>query len=92
MTTTPSCIMEGKTSPILLLISCFSTDIYKIHPQGNSLSPSICRTAFTIQYGKETITPIPNPSVQIGQRKEMSDIDIQRINKLYECGEHITHI
>ncbi|XP_016356917.1 high choriolytic enzyme 1-like [Sinocyclocheilus anshuiensis] len=44
------------------------------------------RTAFAIQYGKETITPIPNPSVQIGQRKEMSNIDIQRINKLYECA------
>uniref|UniRef100_A0A8C1VYT3 Metalloendopeptidase n=1 Tax=Cyprinus carpio TaxID=7962 RepID=A0A8C1VYT3_CYPCA len=42
------------------------------------------RTAFAIQYGKETITPIPNPSVQIGQRTEMSNIDIQRINKLYE--------
>uniref|UniRef100_A0A8C1VYW7 Metalloendopeptidase n=1 Tax=Cyprinus carpio TaxID=7962 RepID=A0A8C1VYW7_CYPCA len=50
------------------------------------------RTAFAIQYGKETITPIPNPSVQIGQRTEMSNIDIQRINKLYECGEHITHV
>uniref|UniRef100_A0A8C1AEY6 Metalloendopeptidase n=1 Tax=Cyprinus carpio carpio TaxID=630221 RepID=A0A8C1AEY6_CYPCA len=44
------------------------------------------RTAFAIQYGKETITPIPNPSVQIGQRTEMSNIDIQRINKLYECA------
>uniref|UniRef100_A0A8C2ISW9 Metalloendopeptidase n=1 Tax=Cyprinus carpio TaxID=7962 RepID=A0A8C2ISW9_CYPCA len=42
------------------------------------------RTAFAIQYGKETITPIPNPSVQIGQRTEMSNIDIQRINKLYD--------
>lgn len=28
--------------------------------------------------------------MQIGQRKEMSNIDIQRINKLYDCGEHIT--
>ncbi|XP_067231188.1 hatching enzyme 1.2-like isoform X1 [Chanodichthys erythropterus] len=44
------------------------------------------RTAFAIQYGMETITPIPNPSVQIGQRLEMSNIDIQRINKLYECA------
>uniref|UniRef100_A0A673HTI5 Metalloendopeptidase n=1 Tax=Sinocyclocheilus rhinocerous TaxID=307959 RepID=A0A673HTI5_9TELE len=48
------------------------------------------RTAFTITYGMETIVPIPNPLVQIGQRQELSDIDIQRINKLYECGEHIT--
>ncbi|KAK2872786.1 hypothetical protein Q8A67_022683 [Cirrhinus molitorella] len=44
------------------------------------------RTAFTIQYGKETITSIPNSSVQIGQRQEMSNIDIQKINKLYECA------
>ncbi|XP_058613529.1 hatching enzyme 1.2-like isoform X2 [Onychostoma macrolepis] len=44
------------------------------------------RTAFAIHYGKETITPIPNSSVQIGQRTEMSNIDIQRINKLYECA------
>ncbi|XP_059382449.1 hatching enzyme 1.2-like isoform X1 [Carassius carassius] len=44
------------------------------------------RTAFAKQYGKDTITPIPNPSVQIGQRTEMSKIDILRINKLYECA------
>ncbi|XP_050949652.1 hatching enzyme 1.2 [Labeo rohita] len=50
------------------------------------------RTAFAIQYGKETITPIPNSSVQIGQRQEMSNIDVQKINKLYECGEHITRM
>ncbi|XP_065100709.1 hatching enzyme 1.2-like [Paramisgurnus dabryanus] len=43
------------------------------------------RTAFAIQSGKETITPIPNASVQIGQRQEMSNIDILRINKLYGC-------
>ncbi|KAI7796486.1 hatching enzyme, partial [Triplophysa rosa] len=43
------------------------------------------RTSFSLQYGKETITPIPDPSVKIGQRQEMSNIDIQRINKLYEC-------
>ncbi|XP_073717930.1 hatching enzyme 1.2-like [Misgurnus anguillicaudatus] len=43
------------------------------------------RTAFATQYGKETITPIPDASVQIGQRQEMSNIDILRINKLYGC-------
>uniref|UniRef100_A0A665V5G8 Metalloendopeptidase n=1 Tax=Echeneis naucrates TaxID=173247 RepID=A0A665V5G8_ECHNA len=41
------------------------------------------RTAFSIAYGKETITPIPNPNVQIGQRQGMSRWDITRINKLY---------
>ncbi|KAA0720157.1 High choriolytic enzyme 1 [Triplophysa tibetana] len=45
------------------------------------------RTSFSLQYGKETITPIPDSSVKIGQRQEMSNIDIQRINKLYECGK-----
>nr|XP_055072655.1 hatching enzyme 1.2-like [Misgurnus anguillicaudatus] len=43
------------------------------------------RTAFAIQAGLVTITPIPDASVSIGQRKEMSDIDILRINKLYGC-------
>ncbi|XP_073717951.1 hatching enzyme 1.2-like [Misgurnus anguillicaudatus] len=42
-------------------------------------------TAFAIQYGQETITPIPDASVQIGQRQELSNIDILRINKLYGC-------
>ncbi|XP_030648281.1 high choriolytic enzyme 1-like [Chanos chanos] len=45
------------------------------------------RTAFAVQYGVETITPIPDASVQIGQRQGLSDIDIQRINLLYGCCE-----
>nr|AWD90193.1 hatching enzyme [Carassius auratus red var.] len=43
------------------------------------------RTAFSIRYGLETITPIPDRTVQIGQRQGMSNIDILRINKLYGC-------
>uniref|UniRef100_A0A4W6G1Z5 Metalloendopeptidase n=2 Tax=Lates calcarifer TaxID=8187 RepID=A0A4W6G1Z5_LATCA len=43
------------------------------------------RTAFSIQYGMETITPIPDPNVQIGQRQGMSYWDIRRINTLYGC-------
>ncbi|KAK5935837.1 hypothetical protein CgunFtcFv8_021156 [Champsocephalus gunnari] len=43
------------------------------------------RTAFSIQWGKDSITPIPNPNVQIGQRRGMSRGDIARINKLYRC-------
>uniref|UniRef100_A0AAY4E9P1 Metalloendopeptidase n=1 Tax=Denticeps clupeoides TaxID=299321 RepID=A0AAY4E9P1_9TELE len=45
------------------------------------------RDAFTIQYGLDTITPIPDSSVPIGQRMDMSSIDILRINKLYGCCE-----
>ncbi|KAJ7995272.1 hypothetical protein DPEC_G00242820 [Dallia pectoralis] len=41
--------------------------------------------AFTTDMAKETITPIPDESVKIGQRKEMSDIDVARVNKLYQC-------
>ncbi|KAL2077089.1 hypothetical protein ACEWY4_026593 [Coilia grayii] len=41
------------------------------------------RYAFTTQYGKETITPIPDSRVEIGQRMGLSRTDIQRINKLY---------
>ncbi|XP_042342178.1 high choriolytic enzyme 1-like [Plectropomus leopardus] len=43
------------------------------------------RTAFSIQYGKDSITPIPDPNVQIGQRQGMSYWDIARINALYGC-------
>lgn len=64
---------------------------HKGYASGNVLSLSVCRTSFTVQYGKETITPIPDASVKIGQRQEMSAIDIQRINKLYECGKYIMH-
>ncbi|XP_068199357.1 low choriolytic enzyme-like [Antennarius striatus] len=42
------------------------------------------RTAFG-KFGAETIIPIPDPSVAIGQRNGLSDIDIRRINKLYKC-------
>ncbi|KAM7368108.1 hypothetical protein PAMP_014358 [Pampus punctatissimus] len=42
------------------------------------------RTAFG-KLGSETLTPIPDPSVPIGQRDGLSDIDILRINRLYKC-------
>ncbi|KAI3364448.1 hypothetical protein L3Q82_011236 [Scortum barcoo] len=42
------------------------------------------RTAFG-KNGLETIIPIPDSSVPIGQRKGMSNIDIVRINRLYKC-------
>lgn len=45
------------------------------------------RTAFSTFYGNDTITPIPDPNVMIGQRTGMSDTDIVKINRLYECGE-----
>uniref|UniRef100_A0A3Q2DJH2 Metalloendopeptidase n=1 Tax=Cyprinodon variegatus TaxID=28743 RepID=A0A3Q2DJH2_CYPVA len=43
------------------------------------------RYAFAVASGRETITPIPNPNVQIGQRQGMSSWDIRRINLLYRC-------
>ncbi|KAM4633439.1 low choriolytic enzyme-like [Polymixia lowei] len=43
------------------------------------------RNAFSKDYTSDTITPIPDPSVRIGQRKSMSDIDILRVNRLYKC-------
>ncbi|XP_036407817.1 high choriolytic enzyme 1-like, partial [Megalops cyprinoides] len=44
------------------------------------------RSAFSTQYGQETITPIPDPNQPIGQRRNLSDLDIQRINRLYGCS------
>ena len=44
----------------------------------------ICRQAFGIE-GKDTLIPIPDSSVDIGQRDAMSKIDILRVNKLYKC-------
>lgn len=43
------------------------------------------RTAFAIQYDWDTITPIPDANVPIGQRQGMSYWDIMRINLLYGC-------
>lgn len=36
--------------------------------------------------GSETITPIPDPTVSVGQKGALSDIDIVRINRLYRCS------
>lgn len=43
------------------------------------------RTAFTMYQGVDTITPIPDAYVQIGQREDLSYWDIQRVNLLYGC-------
>jgi len=45
------------------------------------------RTAFSIAYGKETITPIPDSRVQIGRSRAMTKTDILRINRLYGCKD-----
>ena len=47
------------------------------------------KTAFSIRSGQDSITAIPDADVEIGQRKGMSDIDVLRINKLYECKDFL---
>uniref|UniRef100_A0A668V3L9 Metalloendopeptidase n=1 Tax=Oreochromis aureus TaxID=47969 RepID=A0A668V3L9_OREAU len=42
------------------------------------------RTAFGITPESETLTPIPDPNVPIGQTVGMSNIDILRVNILYQ--------
>ncbi|KAL2087571.1 hypothetical protein ACEWY4_016399 [Coilia grayii] len=44
------------------------------------------RYAFSTTSGRETITPIPDPTVRVGPRGTLSETDIEKINKLYECG------
>nr|BAI68379.1 hatching enzyme [Paralichthys olivaceus] len=46
------------------------------------------RTAFG-RFRAETMTPIPDPSVAMGQRNGMSHIDVLRINRLYKCWSYI---
>uniref|UniRef100_A0A8D0FPY8 Metalloendopeptidase n=1 Tax=Strix occidentalis caurina TaxID=311401 RepID=A0A8D0FPY8_STROC len=41
---------------------------------------------FTNTTGKATIVPIPDESVQIGQRQGLSNLDVAKINKLYNCS------
>ncbi|XP_034756922.1 low choriolytic enzyme-like [Etheostoma cragini] len=42
------------------------------------------RTAFA-KPGLDSIIPIPDSSVPIGQRSDLSKLDILRVNKLYQC-------
>ncbi|KAM9783181.1 low choriolytic enzyme-like [Neosynchiropus ocellatus] len=44
------------------------------------------RNAFGIN-GAQTMVPIPDASVPIGQREGMSDIDVLRVNRLYKCWQ-----
>uniref|UniRef100_A0A8C9S518 Metalloendopeptidase n=1 Tax=Scleropages formosus TaxID=113540 RepID=A0A8C9S518_SCLFO len=53
----------------------------------NGLLYCVCHKNAFSSNGKDAITPIPDASVQIGQRVELSAIDIMRINKLYNCSE-----
>ncbi|XP_010772862.1 high choriolytic enzyme 1-like [Notothenia coriiceps] len=44
------------------------------------------RSFFASSFGADTIAPIPDSSVPIGQRNGMSYLDILRINRLYKCN------
>ncbi|KAF1516886.1 Astacin-like metalloendopeptidase, partial [Eudyptes chrysocome] len=41
---------------------------------------------FTNTTGEATIVPIPDGSVHIGQRQGLSNLDVAKINKLYNCS------
>ncbi|XP_078542156.1 embryonic protein UVS.2-like [Lissotriton helveticus] len=42
--------------------------------------------AFTTKSGQPTIVPKPNPNTVIGQRYGLSNLDVSKINALYQCG------
>lgn len=84
MTTTLSCIMEGELlfeAMQLLFFACFAArhrnTIYFICPS--------YRYAFS-EDGGPTIIPRPDPYIPIGQRDGPSNLDLHKINVLYNCG------
>ncbi|XP_038846603.1 high choriolytic enzyme 1-like isoform X1 [Salvelinus namaycush] len=47
------------------------------------------RYAFSKEYGKlPTTIPKPDSNVQIGGARQMSRLDIVRVNRLYYCSEY----
>lgn len=48
-----------------------------------------CRYTFSNTTGKATIVPIPDASVHIGQRQGLSNLDVAKINKLYNCRKYL---
>ncbi|XP_073434354.1 hatching enzyme 1.2-like [Dendrobates tinctorius] len=43
--------------------------------------------AFAINYFRPTIQPIPTAQINIGQRIGLSNLDVAKINRLYNCGK-----
>lgn len=48
-----------------------------------------CRHTFTNTTGKATIVPVPDGSVHIGQRLGLSNLDVAKINRLYNCSKSL---
>lgn len=49
--------------------------------------PYFYRYDFSSSPQKPTIVPVPDPSISIGQREGLSNLDVAKINKLYKCSK-----
>ncbi|KAJ1168015.1 hypothetical protein NDU88_008397 [Pleurodeles waltl] len=72
---------DTRLGPMRRMLLC-SVD-YREKPGAQSVKSA--RTAYSNTPGKSTLVPKPDPTVRIGQRAGISNLDVAKINALYSC-------